>query len=88
LAEVTVRARNAVTAVEAAEARMRALQDAALPEALEALRLTQQSYREGRSTLLELLDAQDAYTTAETALIEARQAYALATAELGRVAAQ
>lgn len=88
LAEVTVRARNAIAAVEAAEARMRALQDAALPEALEALRLTQQSYREGRSTLLELLDAQDAYTTAETALIEARLAYALATAELGRVAAQ
>lgn len=88
LAEITARARNAVTAVEAAEARMRALQDAALPEALEALRLTQQSYREGRSTLLELLDAQDAYTTAETALIDARLAYALATAELGRVAAQ
>jgi cobalt-zinc-cadmium efflux system outer membrane protein len=88
LAEITVRARNAVTAVEAAEARMRALQDAALPEALEALRLTQQSYREGRSTLLELLDAQDAYTNAETALIDARLAYALATAELGRVAAQ
>jgi len=88
IADVTVRTRNAIAAVEAAEARMRALQDAALPEALEALGLTQESYREGRSTLLELLDAQDTYTQAESALIDARLAYALATAELGRVAAQ
>lgn len=88
LANVTVRARNAIAAVEAAEARVRALEGAAIPEAFEALRLAQASYREGRATLLELLDAQNAYTTAEAALIDARLALALATAELGRVAAQ
>ena len=88
LATVTVRARNAIAAVEAAEARVSALEGAAIPEAFEALRLAQSSYREGRATLLELLDAQNAYTTAEAALIDARLALALATADLGRVAAQ
>jgi cobalt-zinc-cadmium efflux system outer membrane protein len=88
LATVTVRARNAIAAVEAAEARVRALEGAAIPEALEALRLTQLSYREGQASLLELLDAQNAYTSAEAALIDARLALALATAELGRIAAR
>ena len=88
LATVTVRARNAIAAVEAAEARVRALDGAAVPEALEALRLAQESYREGRASLLELLDTQNAYRSAELALIDARLALALATAELGRVAAQ
>ena len=88
LATVTVRARNAIAAVESAEARVRALEGAAVPEAFEALRLTQLSYREGRAALLELLDAQNAYRSAELALIDARLALALATAELGRVAAR
>lgn len=88
LATVTVRAANAIAAVESALARVQALEGAAIPEAFEALRLTQQSYREGRASLLELLDAQNAYTSAEAALIDARLALALATAELGRVAAQ
>jgi cobalt-zinc-cadmium efflux system outer membrane protein len=88
LATITVRARNAISNVESAQARVRALETAALPEGLEALRLAQQSYREGRATLLELLDAQNAYTAAESALIDARLALALATAELGRVAAE
>jgi len=88
LATITVRTRNAISNVESAQARVRALESAALPEGLEALRLAQQSYREGRATLLELLDAQNAYTAAESALIDARLALALATAELGRVAAE
>lgn len=88
LATITVRTRNAISNVEAAQARVRALESAALPEGFEALRLAQQSYRAGRATLLELLDAQNAYTAAESALIDARLALALATAELGRVAAE
>lgn len=88
LATVTVRARNAIAAVEAAEARVEALERAAIPEAAEALRLAQVSYRNGRASLLELLDVQTAYTSAQAALTEARLALALATAELGRVAAQ
>lgn len=88
LATVTVRVQNAISNVDAAEARVRALEGSAVPEAFEGLRLTQIAYREGRATLLELLDAQNAYTSAQSGLLDARLALALATAELGRVAAQ
>lgn len=87
-ASVRVRARNAIINLEAAEVRVEALERAAVPEAAEATRLAQLSYREGRATLLELLDAQNAYRAAQAALVDARLAQALATAELGRVAAQ
>ena len=87
-ASARVRAANAITSVEAAAARVEALEGAAIPEATEALRLAQLAYREGRATLLELLDAQEDYRNAQTALVEARLAQAQATAELGRVAAQ
>lgn len=88
LANTTARARNAIAAVEAAERRVDALQGSAMPEAAEALRLALRSYEEGRASLLELLDAQDAYTATQAALTEARLELALATAELGRLAAQ
>ena len=87
-ASARVRASNAIINVEAAQARVEALERSAVPEAAEALRLTELSYREGRASLLELLDAQNAYRAAQLALVEARLAQALATAELGRVAAQ
>lgn len=87
-ASARVRARNAITSLEAAQARVAALETAAIPEAAEALRLTQLSYQAGRSSLLELLDAQNANSAAQAALIDARLAQALATAELGRVSAQ
>ncbi|MGS1016109.1 TolC family protein [Allosphingosinicella humi] len=88
LASASVRTRNAIGNVEAAAARVKALEHAAVPEAAEALRLARLSYQAGKASLLELLDAQDAYAAAQTALIEARTAEALATAELGRVSAQ
>lgn len=88
MASARVRGRNAIVNVEAAAARVEALERAAVPEAAEALRLAQLSYREGRATLLELLDAQNAYRAAQSALVDARLAQALATAELGRVGAQ
>lgn len=88
LANTTARARNAIAAVEAAQRRVDALQGSAMPEAAEALRLALRSYEEGRASLLELLDAQDAYTATQTALTQARLELALATAELGRLAAQ
>lgn len=87
-ASARVRGRNAIANVEAAERRVEALEGAAIPEAAEALRLTQRSYQEGRASLLELLDAQEAYRNAQAALTDARLALALATAELGRLAAQ
>lgn len=88
LATTTARARNAIANVEAAKRRVEALEKAAVPEATEALRLAELSYREGRATLLELLDVQTAYTTSRAALTEARLALALATAELGRISAK
>ena len=88
LATTTARARNGIAAVEAAERRVDALQNSALPEAAEALRLAVRSYEEGRANLLELIDAQDAYTSTQKALTQARLELALATAELGRLAAQ
>lgn len=88
MATARIRAQNAIIAVEAAAARVEALERAAIPEAAEALRLTQLSYQAGRASLLELLDAQNAYTTAQSGLIDARLAQAMATAELGRVSAE
>lgn len=88
LANTTARARNAIAGVEAAQRRVIALERAAVPEGAEALRLAQRSYEEGRATLLELLDARNAFTAAERELTEARLALALATAELGRISAQ
>lgn len=88
LATTTARGRNAIATVEAAERRVEALEKAAVPEATEALRLVELSYREGRATLLEVIDVQNAYTASRSALTEARLALALATAELARIAAQ
>ena len=88
LATVTAKARNAIANVEAARRQVEALEKAALPEAAEARRLADISYREGRSTLLELIDVQNAYTAVRTSLTEARLELSLATAELGRILAQ
>lgn len=88
LATTAVRVRNAINNAEAAQARVEALERAAVPEAAEALRLAQLSYQAGKTSLLELLDAQDAFSSAQAALIDARLAQATATAELGRAAAQ
>lgn len=88
LATTTARARNAIANVEAAQRRVEALEKAAVPEASEALRLAEFSYREGRASLLELIDIQNAYTAARSSLTEARLTLALATAELGRILAQ
>lgn len=88
LAGGTARGRNAISAVEGAQRRVAALEGSAVPEAREGLRLAQIAYTEGKAALVELLDAQNAYTQTQTALTEARLALALATAELGRLAAQ
>lgn len=79
---------NARTALAAADVRVRALESAAVPEAREALRLTELSYQAGRSSLLELLDAQEAFAAVQSELIDARLARATAAATLTRSAAQ
>ena len=88
LATTTAKARNAVANVEAARRRVDALENAAVPEATEALRLAELSYREGRASLIELIDIQNAYTASRSSLTEARLELAIATAELGRILAQ
>lgn len=88
LVSTTARARNAIVTVDGAQRRVAALEKAAIPEAAEALRLTQRSYEEGRATLLELLDARNAFIAAQRDLTEARLALALAAADLARISAQ
>lgn len=72
----------------AADARVDALSGPSLAQAEEAVRLARLGYSAGRFSLLELLDAQAALTTAKTALIEARLDRARALAALFRANAQ
>lgn len=72
----------------AAEARVEALSGPSLAQAEEAVRLARIGYGAGKFSLLELLDAQVALTTAKTALIEARLDRARALAALIRAQAR
>lgn len=78
---------NARSELAAAEARVAALETSGISEAREALRLANLSYRAGKSSLLELLDAQRAFALTQSELIEARRARAEAEARLARQAA-
>lgn len=75
---------NARASLAAAEARLGALEQSGVTESREALRLAELSYRAGKASLLELLDAQQAYALTQTDLIAARQARAEAAAALAR----
>lgn len=77
---------NARASLAAAEARLGALEQSGLTEAREALRLAELSYRAGKASLIELLDAQQAYALTQSDLIAARQARAEAAATLAREA--
>lgn len=89
-ARVSARTRiaNATANLTAASARVEALEEGAIPEAREALRLAQLSYQAGKIELIELLDAQAALASAETQWVEARLEQAEAAAELARATAQ
>lgn len=78
---------NAQAALEAADARVEALAGSAINQAREALRLSELSYRAGKSSLIELLDAQQAYAETQAELIAARRARSEAQATLARQAA-
>ena len=88
VAQASARINNAAANLAAADARVEALEQAAIPEASEALRLSQLAYRAGKIDLIELLDAQESLASAQTELIEARLARAQATAALARASAQ
>ncbi|MEJ6010655.1 TolC family protein [Novosphingobium aquae] len=72
----------------AANARVAVLSGPSLAQAAEAVRLASIGYGAGKFSLLELLDAQSALTTAKTALIEARLDRARALAALIRAQAR
>jgi len=88
IVQASARIENAATSLSAARARVTALERLATPQAAEALRLADLSYKAGRLSLLELLDAQSAFATAQSELIDARLALAEATATLVRAAAR
>jgi outer membrane protein, heavy metal efflux system len=87
LANTQAEIANARAALAAAEARVIALEGSGIGQAREALRLAQLSYRAGKSSLIELLDAQQAYASTQAELIAARRARAEAQATLARQAA-
>ncbi len=74
--------------VDAAETRLAALEGPGLAQAEEAVRLAQIGYNAGRFSLLELLDARGALTTARRSIIEARLERARAIAALNRAYAR
>ena len=88
LAIAGVRINNARANLQAVEARLRAVEQASIPEAAEALRLAQLSYQAGKIELIELLDAQNALSAVQNEAVEARAARAQAIAELTRATAQ
>lgn len=86
--EVIRRAADAQAARNAAELRVRTLELVVSPQSEEALRLARLGYQAGRFTLLDVLDAEEAFTTAQSNLNEARLERARAAAALERAAAR
>src|SRR3546814_6336304 len=78
---------NAQAELEAAEARLGALEGRGIEQAREGVRLAELSYRAGKSSLVEYIDAQQAYSATHAELLAAQQARAEARALLARPAA-
>lgn len=78
---------NSQAELASAEARVAALEGSGIAQAREGVRLAALSYRAGKSSLVEYLDAQQAYADMQAALIMARRDRAKARAELSRQAA-
>lgn len=79
---------DARTLLDAATARLAALEGAGIEQAREAVRVTRIGYAAGRFTLLEVLDAETALNSALRSIIEARRDRARALAALERANAQ
>ena len=80
--------REAELLLAAANDRLIALSGAGLFQANEAARVAEIGYQQGKFTLIELIDAQEALTSANLKLIEAQLDRARAIAALGRANAQ
>jgi outer membrane protein, heavy metal efflux system len=88
LAEAVRRIREAEGVLAAAEARVTTLEATATPAAAEALSLARAGFEAGRFSLLDVLDAEAAYASAQSALITARRDRANAAATLERALAR
>lgn len=75
---------DARAAFEAADARVQALENTAVLQAEEALNLAQIGYEAGRFQLIDVLDAEEAFSSIRNALIDAKLARARAAAALVR----
>lgn len=80
--------RDAERMLAAANERVAALSGASLFQANEAARIAEIGYQQGKFTLIELIDAQEAQASANLKLIEAELDRARALAALGRANAQ
>lgn len=80
--------REAELLLAAANERLTALSGAGLFQANEAARVAEIGYQQGKFTLIELIDAREALTSANLKLIEAQLDRARAIAALGRANAQ
>ncbi len=80
--------RDGEAALRAATARLEVLDSKVVPQAQTAVDLARGGFEAGKFSLLEVLDAQAALTTARTELIAARLDRAKALAALERAAAQ
>ena len=80
--------RDAELMLSAANERVSALSGVGLFQASEAARVAEIGYQQGKFTLIELIDAQEALTSANLKLIEAELDRARALAALGRANAQ
>jgi cobalt-zinc-cadmium efflux system outer membrane protein len=87
LAESVRRMREAEGLLSAARARATTLESSAVPAAAQALDLARAGFEAGRFSLLDVLDAEAAYASAQSALIEAQRDRANAAAALNRAVA-
>lgn len=88
LAESVQRIRGAEDNFVAAESRVRTLEQVAGPAAQQALDLARAGFEAGRFSLLDVLDAEAAFASAQATLIEAQRDRAVAAAELERALAR
>jgi cobalt-zinc-cadmium efflux system outer membrane protein len=88
LADSVKRMREADGSLSAARARASTLETSAVPAAAQALDLARSGFEAGRFSLLDVLDAEAAYASAQSALIDAQRDRANASAALSRAVAQ
>ena len=88
IAESVQRIRGAEDSFAAAESRVRTLEQVATPAAQQALDLARAGFDAGRFSLLDVLDAEAAFASAQATLIEAQRDRAVAAAELERALAR